>query len=117
MTDYGICDWDSILDKGRDSPPPRRAQTSTGVQSASKATESWIIAKRQNTKSSWELSYPITTWLQFDSSLGTYRDFDGFSVSMLEKVIVFFVLVQWTALYFLDLTSSLIEERSPAIFK
>jgi len=71
MIGYGICDWDSILDKVRDSP------TSTEAQSASKATETCFIAKRQNTKCSWELSYPITTQLQIKSSRGTYRVSDG----------------------------------------
>jgi len=71
MTGYGICDWDSILDKGRDPP------TNTEAQSASKATEACFIAKRQNTKSSWELSYPVTRWLQINSNRGTYTEPDG----------------------------------------
>ena len=117
MIGYVICNWDSILDKGRDSPLPHRVQTSTGAQSACKATDACFIAKRQNTKSSWVLSYPITTRLQFSSSPGTYRNSGGLSVSMLGKLIMSVVLVQWTALCFLDLTSSLVKEGSPAIFK
>lgn len=104
MTGYGLCDWDSILDKGRDSALPYRVQTSTAAQSADKAAEVCFKAKRQSTESSWELSHTIITRLQMSSSLGTYRDSDGLSVSMFEKEIMFFVQVQWMALYFLDLS-------------
>jgi hypothetical protein len=71
MAGYGICDRDSILDKARDSA------ATTEAQSASKATEACFIAKGQNTKCSWELSNPITTFLHINSSRGTYRESDG----------------------------------------